>query len=64
MQCPQCKTKSPKHLTKIVDSVKCTRCGAMFDPTPEPGDGDYSDINPAARLEREERRREKFDRRR
>lgn len=33
----------------------CRRCHVGFSP-PEPGDGDYSDWNPAARLEREERR--------
>lgn len=35
----------------------CRACLMLFDNEPEEG-GDYSDRNPAARLEREERKRE------
>jgi len=37
----------------------CSRCKRLFDDDPDEA-GDYSDRNPAARLEREERLRERF----
>jgi len=39
----------------------CYRCKMQFDNDPDEG-GDYSDWNPAARLEREERRASKHNR--
>ena len=40
----------------------CSHCGCIWDAEPDEG-GDYCDRNPAARLEREERQRErKLDR--
>lgn len=37
---------------------KCTKCGALFDDEPDEG-GDYSDRNPALRMERADRARER-----
>jgi hypothetical protein len=59
-KCPRCRTN--KHV--VVGSGKfpdrehyCQGCQGMFDDTdPEEG-GTYSDRNPAARMEREERRK-------
>lgn len=53
-RCPMCKHTSA---TTSQRGWYCHWCRQEFAP-PEPGDGDYSDRNPAARLEREERRRE------
>jgi len=41
----------------------CSHCKRLFDDDPDEG-GDYSDRNPAARLEREEWLRQRFARRR
>lgn len=62
-QCPRCNQK----LFKLgPDSTAyCENCKAYVSDTPDEG-GDYSDRNPSARLEREERRKanEKLRRRR
>ena len=61
MNCPFCKSR------RCVESGDrnyfCPDCKRTFDPT---DDGDYSDRNPSARLERDERRqdRKKWPRRR
>lgn len=47
-----------KAVQRIGELLKCTACGAIFDDDPEEG-GDYSARNPAARMERQERRRER-----
>lgn len=54
-QCPVCKTAARvaihgPHL------YHCAKCDGYFDDNPDEG-GTHSDRNPAARLEREERRR-------
>ena len=41
----------------------CNKCKGLYDGEPAEG-GDYSDRNPALRMEREERRREQGSRRR
>jgi len=46
-----------KAVMRIADTFKCGRCGTMFDNSPDEG-GDYSDRNPAARIEREERQQD------
>lgn len=53
VKCPQC--GRIKAVQKAGAFYKCNGCGAVFDDEPEEG-GDYSDRNPAARLERLERR--------
>lgn len=53
--CPSCQTGQFRRGDGTV--YHCGKCGGMFDDDPEDG-GDYSDRNPAARLEREERRGE------
>jgi tRNA(Ile2) C34 agmatinyltransferase TiaS len=40
------------------DTFKCPACGALFDDDPDEG-GTYSNRNPAARLEREDRERQR-----
>jgi len=51
--CPRCRTG--KHVRPVRgDLFECTRCHAVFDEDPDEG-GDYSDKNPSARLERQER---------
>jgi len=52
--CPRCRTN--KQIVPQGDLYVCRRCGALLDDDPDEG-GDYSDRSPAARLEREERRR-------
>lgn len=52
-RCPRCNVKG---LAAGQDTWKCPRCGGFFDDRPEEG-GDYSDRDPARRLEREEERR-------
>jgi hypothetical protein len=47
-----------KAVESAGDLYHCRGCGAIFDDEPDEG-GDWSDGNPAARLEREERRRER-----
>lgn len=52
--CPKC---GRKQNYRSPDSLyRCDPCQFTFDDTPEEG-GDYSDFNPAARMEREERQR-------
>lgn len=51
--CPKC-----KRPTVVAGALfRCPKCGGFYDDNPDEG-GDFSDRNPAARLEREERRRE------
>lgn len=63
VKCPGC--GKPQAADPNPDKIYyCPKCGAQFDSTPDEG-GSYSDRNPAARLEREERERErKLQRRR
>lgn len=50
--CPRCKRKQPY---KSPDALYwCDHCRAQFDDSPDEG-GDYSDRDPSARLERQER---------
>lgn len=50
--CPKCGRTQPKRTS---DSLYwCENCRAMHDDSPEEG-GDYSDRDPSARIEREER---------
>ena len=49
-RCPRCNSKG----TPQGELLWCRRCQLLFDEEPDEG-GDYSDRNPAARLEREER---------
>lgn len=60
MKCIKCGSNKIERLT---DYNHCLKCGAWFDDDPDEG-GEYSDRNPAARLEREDRRRERFNQRR
>lgn len=56
-KCPRCGTN--KHVRPhgvVGDLYRCGKCSGTFDDDPEEG-GDYSDRNPAARLERDDRRR-------
>lgn len=54
VRCPRCKRPKPY---KSPDALYwCDDCNGMFDDKPDEG-GDYSDHNPAARLEREDRAR-------
>lgn len=59
--CPRCGTN--KHVVPAGSELfRCTNCGGLLDGDPDEG-GDFSTHNPAARLEREERARErKLDR--
>lgn len=57
--CPRCgSNKQVVPQGTVGDMFHCKKCGATLDSDPSEG-GDYSDHNPAARLEREERRRRK-----
>lgn len=56
-RCPMCNGKGIPHGDR---EWLCTDCKGLFDPV---DDGDYSDRDPAARLEREERARERQQRR-
>ena len=58
-RCPRCNVKG----TPQGDVFWCRRCQCLFDDEPAEG-GDYSDRNPAARLEREERQRQRGPHRR
>lgn len=53
-KCPQC--GRIKAVVQAGEFFHCNKCGATFDNEPDEG-GDYSDRNPAARLERAERKR-------
>lgn len=64
MKCQFCgTTKGIEKVGLAGDMFHCNRCGANFDTDPDEG-GDYSTFNPAARLEREERRQERTHSRR
>lgn len=52
--CPRCR----KPGRPVNGYYVCPICGGIFDDDPNEG-GDHSDRNPAVRLEREERRRER-----
>jgi ribosomal protein L37AE/L43A len=58
MNCPKCKRKTVRQ----GEFNFCRSCNAFFDDDPDEG-GDFSDRNAAARLERDDRRREKFNKR-
>lgn len=52
VRCPRCKRQQQRRLS---DSIyRCDKCHAMFDDDPDEG-GDWSNRNPALRIEREER---------
>lgn len=51
--CPRCGSRRTAERGEL---FACADCEALFDGNPNEG-GDWSDHNPAARLEREERRR-------
>jgi hypothetical protein len=53
MPCPQCGRRISAPLATY---FYCRYCRLCFDDDPNDG-GDYSDRNPAARIEREERRK-------
>lgn len=56
-KCPPCNTaKNVKPFGLTGTLFHCSKCHGTFEPDGE--GGDYSDRNPAARLEREERRRQ------
>jgi rubredoxin len=58
-KCPRCgRRKSVQPQGSCGDLFRCTKCGNVFDNDPDEG-GDYSDRNPAARMEREERRKKR-----
>lgn len=50
--CPQCHVRTVAQ----ADWFVCPKCKGMFDDDPDEG-GDFSDRDPSARLERQERRR-------
>lgn len=55
--CIQCGRR--KTIVKLAsEQFKCTGCGCLFDSNPDEG-GTYSDKNPAARLERDDRQRDR-----
>ena len=53
VRCPRCRRKQPKQRPDTI--YFCQHCQGCFDDQPDEG-GYYSDRNPAARLERAERR--------
>lgn len=52
-RCPFCFSR--KVAAQIDGTYRCHKCGAWYDDKPDEG-GDYSDRDPAARIERHERR--------
>lgn len=61
ISCLRCgrRNKITKIRETLNDSLyRCGACGALFDANPDEG-GTHSDGNPAARLEREDRERER-----
>lgn len=54
--CPRCKKNKDVVSSGDGELHFCERCRFQFDNDPNEG-GDYSDRDPAARLERQERRR-------
>lgn len=60
VRCPKCGRKQPVRSSDAL--YRCPVCQVTFDNDPDEG-GTYSDRDPAARLEREERQRaERHDR--
>jgi ribosomal protein L37AE/L43A len=55
-RCPRCQSKRVAALGD--GTFRCSTCDTWFDADPDEG-GDYSSFNPAARLEREERKRKR-----
>jgi len=56
-RCPVCDTSKFVTLQGVDgDMGYCGKCKGTFDPVDPDEGGDYSTFNPAARLEREERR--------
>jgi ribosomal protein L37AE/L43A len=53
-QCPHCGKKG--RVVRAGAMWRCRTCEGFFDDEPDEG-GDYSDRDPTARLERQERRR-------
>ena len=53
VRCPRCGRRQPRQRPDTI--YWCPNCHGQFDDDPDEG-GDFSDRNPAARLEREERR--------
>lgn len=56
MKCPFCRSNRP--VISGDRNYYCPDCKKLFDDSPEEG-GDYSDRNASARIEREERERER-----
>lgn len=56
IRCLRCGRTQPRRGPTAI--YICEHCRAMFDDDPDEG-GDFSDRNPAARLEREERNEER-----
>lgn len=56
-KCPQCGRR--KTVRRVSDFHHCSACGIHFDGDDPDEGGTYSDRNPAARLEREDRARER-----
>lgn len=54
VRCPKCNRSQPYRSPDAL--YRCPACEMTFDREGDDG-GDYSDVNPAARLEREERQR-------
>lgn len=57
-RCPRCHVKGVPHGDR---EYLCPNCKGLFDDSPDEG-GDYSH-NPAVRIERQERERERLQRR-
>ncbi len=63
VRCPKCNRKQSARPGDVKDVLYwCPSCNMQFDAMPDEG-SDYSDHNPAARMERQERQR-KFQGRR
>jgi len=54
VRCPKCNRQYPQQRPDTI--YWCNHCRCQFDDDPDEG-GDYSDRNPSARIERQERRR-------
>ena len=52
VQCPKCGKKQPRRSADAI--YWCSTCRMQFDNDPDEG-GDFSDRDPSARLERQER---------
>ena len=55
-KCPRCGRR--KSVRPVGDLLHCGKCSIHFDDDPDEG-GSYSDRNPAARMERAERSRQR-----